>query len=263
VPGEGRRALLILAIGASVAAAAQFAIPVGMPLYDGVVITEPYRYLHPGSGQPDSPSSFASEPGLDEGSSRAFAAATTENPPQAQLIALPKAFAVPAGATSMKVSITPVEPGAAPAAGSIAGNVYRFSVTDGSGAELAATGDPRPTITLRAPDGVVDASIGHLAGASWQLVETDHTPGLGLYSTSPSVLGDYALIVGGGKAATLDLGLVAAAVVTVGAPVIVGIVLFVRRRRDRTLQTEAARGRGRIPSKRKPPRQGPDGGRRR
>jgi hypothetical protein len=263
VHGDGRRALLTLAIGAAVAAGAQIASPVGVPLYDGVVVTEPYRFLHPGPGQPGSPSSFASEPGLDDGSSRAFAAATTENPPQAQLIALPKAFAVPAGATTVKVSITPVEPGAAPSAGSIAGNVYRFSVSDGSGAELAATGDPRPTITLRAPDGVVDASIGHLTGTGWQLVETDHTPGLGLYSTSPSVLGDYALIVGGGKAATLDLGLVVAAAVTVGAPVVVGIVLFVRRRRDRTLQAEAARGRGRIPSKRKPPRQGPGASRRR
>src|SRR4051794_28418050 len=111
---------------------AQLAVPVGVPLYDGVIVEEPYRYVAPGPGEEGNPSSFSLEPGVENGASRAFVAATTENPPQAQLIALPKAFVLPPGATTVRVSIEPRAATPAPAAGSIVGNVYRVVVTNGS-----------------------------------------------------------------------------------------------------------------------------------
>jgi hypothetical protein len=257
VAGSRRPALFALGLGGALALAIQLLMPIGAPLFDGVVVQEPYRYLAPAAGQAGSPTSFSSEPGLQAGSSRAFVASTSESPPQAQLIALAKAFVVPAGATTMKVTIEPVPPSAAPATGTIAGNVYRFGVVDEQGRSFRIAAVDRPTMTLRGPDGVTEATIGHLTSAGWQPLETLHGGGTGLFSTEPTEIGDYALLVG--ASAGPDLGVVAAAVVTVSVPVVVGIVLFLRRRRDRQRverAAELARTRGRIPSKRRTPRTG-------
>lgn len=250
---SGRRsALVALVLGGGLALAAQLAAPVAVPLYDGVVVQEPYRFLSPVNGQAGSPTAYSAEKGFQGGSSPAFVAATTENPPQAQLIALDAAFVVPAGATTMKISIEAVAPASAPTSGNIVGNVYRFRVTDGAGATLAAASDARETLTLRAPPGVTEATIARLTSAGWELLPTEHGGAAALFATNPTGLGDFALIVGGagsGGVPTIALVLGGAAI----AIVAITVVWF--RRGAYRARAEAAATRARIPSTRKGPRQ--------
>jgi hypothetical protein len=184
--------------GAGLALCVQVLAPVGVPLYDGVVVQEPYRYLNPAPGQPGDPGSANVTVAIVGGISPTIVAATTESPPQAQLIAQQQvAFEVPAGATSVKADVTPIEPPAPPPEGRIIGNVYRFAVTDDSDNPLT----PKPcegcrSLVLRSPENAGDARIMRFAAGTWSEVETLH--GLGLYSTNPTALGDYALIEGAG-----------------------------------------------------------------
>ncbi|HUG30994.1 MAG TPA: hypothetical protein VMQ65_10835, partial [Candidatus Limnocylindria bacterium] len=95
--------------GGALALAVQVAAPVGVPLYDGVVVQEPYRYLHPTGEQAGSPASFSSTPAVSGSVSPNVIAATTESPPQAQLIAQEGAFVLSASATGLQVSVAPIE----------------------------------------------------------------------------------------------------------------------------------------------------------
>ncbi len=95
-----RAAVVSLGAGLGLIALAQLAAPFGSPpLYDGVVVQEPYRYLSPGPGQLGSPTSYRSTLPVTGIASPVFVAATTESPPQAQLIAESGAFVLPPGAT--------------------------------------------------------------------------------------------------------------------------------------------------------------------
>jgi hypothetical protein len=254
---ESRRAAIAaLGLGAAIALVAQLASPVAVPLYDGVSVQEPYRYLSPASGQPGAPSSFATEKAVQGGVSTSFVAATTENPPQAQLIALPGAFVVTAATTTMKISITPVAlPAGAGPSGSVAGNVYRFAVTDQGGIPLpVAQGANPPTITLRGPEGVTEGTIALLGATTSALLPTEHGGALAIFSTNPPALGDFAVVVGAAASAAPNIGLLVGAILAVAVPVALVAFLVVRQRRGRQLAAEAARPRSRIPSKRIPPR---------
>ncbi len=247
------RAALTLGVGAGLAFAAQLVAPVGVPLYDGVTVKEPYRYLQPAQGQAGQPMSYQASPGLDAGgTSRSFAAATTENPPQAQLIALPGAFVAPAGATAMQVAIDAVAPQVTPVSGAIAGNVYRFAVTDEAGNAFKLAGDAEPTLTLRGPDNVTDAVIGHLTTAGWQALATEHGGGLGLFTVMPRELGDYAVLTG--VSPPTDYTTAIAVSLSIGVPLLVAMAYFIRRSRRGQLAAEAAsatRSKARVPSKRR------------
>jgi hypothetical protein len=258
VPVAGRSALITLGLGGAIALAAQLVAPVRLPLYDGVVVEDPYRYLSPGSGQAGSPTAYSTKKTPEGGVSPAFVAATTENPPQAQLIAGVGAFALPAGATAVTISIRAVPTTVTPTIGAIAGNVYRVAVTDGTGAALAITAatDLHPTLTLRVPADITDATIGQLTASGWQLMPTSHGGLFALFSTNPNELGDFALInTAGGTAQNLGpLVGGALALIVVAA---VAIFLFVRRRRAIAF-AEARASRGHVPSRRKPPRPPPN-----
>ena len=251
--------------GMGLALAAQVSGPVGVPIYDGVVVQEPYRYLHPQAGQESSPTSFSATPALDGGVSPVFAAATLENPPQAQLIAQRDAFEVPAGATALQVSVSPIEPPPAPAGWMIAGNVYRFSVTDQAGNPLPVKRcEGCLSLVVRAPDGVQAGAIKRFTGGTWVDVETLHAGILAMYQANPTALGDYAVIT------IPDTG--PNPLVVVGGTALVGLLLvgaflFVRLRRARAEVPPMGRSRGsgsgrvpsRVPSKRRAPRRPPSG----
>jgi hypothetical protein len=265
LPDRRRSAALTLGFGAALALAAQIAAPVGVPLYDGVVVQEPYRYLVPASGQAGNPTTYAADKPVSNGAAPAFVASTKENPPQAQLIALPGAFVAGASATTLKISIQPVPaPATVPASGSIVGNVYRFSVTDQSGAvvPIAAGADHRPTMTLRGPDGVTDASIARLTASGWQILDTQQGGALALFSTNPTELGDFAVVVAANAGPSLPV--IVGAVLAIAVPIAFVAFLLVRRQRARTINrvlAEADRARRRGPSKR-PTQRPPKGGRR-
>jgi len=237
----------------AIAFAAQLAGPVAVPLYDGVPVLDPYRYLEPTGSQPGDPTSFATAKTLANGTSPAFAAATTEEPPQAQLISAPAVFVPPAGATQLNVTIDPVPAPEPPAQGQIAGNVYRFQVLDDAGTDYQLSGDPKPTLTLRAPEGTTDAVIGHLAAEGWVALPTEHGGGLGLFSTEVTELGDYAILVG--VSPPSDLARLLIILLTIALPLGVAIAYFYRRSRRARLAAEASaaatRAKNRVPSKRR------------
>ena len=252
---ERRVGWLVVLVGALLALAIQVAQPVGVPLYDGVVVAEPYRYLSPGPGQPGDPTSFESEPRITEpGVTPVFAAATTESVPQAQLIARRDAFRLTPGATGMRVSITAVPPAVpAPEDRAIAGNVYRISVTDQSGNTLAANPcqDCR-SLLLRAPETTGAGILMRIDNGAWVEIPTEHIPTTGTYQSNVDVVGDFAIVTGaGGGAGGGDLTLI-----VLGGGIVLIIVAFVvllalRQRPAPVVVRPAGRGgrSGAIPSR--------------
>ena len=254
---------LAILLGAALAFCVQVLAPVGVPLYDGVAIQEPYRYLHPTGDQPGSPSSFSSTPQVDGSTSPELQAFTAEQPPQVQLVMLSDALVLTPGATSLKVGIAPIEPPAVAAGGVIAGNVYRISVTDQSGTPLAI----RPcagciSLVMRGPEGIGDARLQRFADGAWTDVDTIHAGVLGQYATNPKAFGDYAVVAGGpgGGGEEGDTGaLLQTFLVAGGAGVILLLIVaavLLRRRQEPAPVAPRPRP---IPSKRKRPPKPPTG----
>jgi hypothetical protein len=236
---------------------AQLVAPVGSPpLYDGVIVLEPYRYLAPGPGQLGSPTAFTASPTVTGSTSPQFVGATTESPPQAQLIAQPGAFVLPAGTTALTVSIGPVAAPASPPKGPIAGNVYRFTVLDQTGAAVAVSPTTLPTLLLRAPDGVADAVIDRFSDGAWHDLPTEPSGQPGIAITNVSALGDFALIA---LPTSGVFGLDPRLLGVAAAAAVVSVVLLgplVRRNRRRRTAVREASPRGRpLPSKRRRSRQ--------
>jgi hypothetical protein len=246
--------------GLGLAVGVQVASPVRVPLYDGVGVLEPYRYLHPGSGQSGFPASYTASTPVEGGKSPQIAAATTESPPQAQLIAMVDAFQLPDGTTEVKTSITPVDPSVQPATGAIAGNVYRISVTTQDNRPLV----PKPcdtcrTLVLRGPDQVTDGSIVYLDGQNWVPISSGHG-GIGsMIQTNLNLLGDYAVLTGSsGGGGGLDLLVFGGIALALFFAVVAGLFWY-RRRPPPVPVARLGPGRGRVPSKRKGPRRPPSG----
>jgi hypothetical protein len=167
------------------------------PLYDGVVIEDPYRFLAPPAGKPGDPTSVSDTLALDEGVAPQLYSGTLETPPQAQMITDRDAFQLPSGTTSIKASIQPVKPPAPVPEGRISGNVYRFSIVNQAGADLTLHPGTTVTVVLRAPNGVANGTIIHFNGTSWDKVPTDNGGLPDIYSANPMELGDFAVLVTG------------------------------------------------------------------
>ncbi len=197
----GRRvALATLAIGLLVIAAAQVLAPVaGPPLYDGVVPLEPYVWADPPPDHPGGAQGASATIAVEDGASDLVAVATPEMVPQAQVFAVPGALTLPGGATSIKVSITPLGPSVTPSTGYIDGNVYRIALTDQAGTPVTANVAQRVTVLLRSADpSLVDETIALLDGATWQPLKTSppDMPGGGLLAVVTE-FGDFAVISSG------------------------------------------------------------------
>ncbi len=265
---------LAVVAGTLLAFGLQVVNPVGVPLYDGVAVQEPYRFLHPTGDQPGSPTSFSTTVPVTGAESPQVTAPTLESPPQAQLVALPGAFTLAAGATSLIVAITPVEPPAVAAAGQIAGNVYRFSIVDQDGAAVAVRAcEGCISLVMRGPEDMTgEARLQRFADSTWTDIETIHAGIVGMYATNPKALGDYAIVTGGisgptggpGESPLPDLGSEPAleGVVVAGGAVVILVLLFVaalmlRRRPVPVAPTSRTRP---VPSKRRRPPKPPSGG---
>ena len=269
-----RLGILLVLAGLALALAIQVAAPVVVPLYDGVQIAEPYRYLHPSGDQPGNPGSTSETKLVLEGVSPVIVAATSEIPPQAQLIAQRDAFVLTAGATSVVASITPIDPPAQPSTGPILGNVYRFSVIDPAGTELRI----KPcngcvSIALRAPDGGPPATIMRFVDGAWEPVLTRHGGAVALYQTNPVATGIYAVVAtgeaGGGIGGVVG-GLFSdpALLLAAGGIALIFIafvaLLYLRARPSHMTAAEfpragSAQPSGRVPSKRRGSRRPPSG----
>ncbi len=164
------------------------------PLLDGVVVEEPYRYAQPTDSQAGDPGGADETQPVEAGVSPALAAATPENPPQAQLLAGPGAFDVGRAAT-MRVTIEVVPSGQLMPGRTFAGNVYRFRVVDGGGGEPPVTSGSSVTIVLRAPAGTRRPVMVMRTEEGWTELPTSHTGLSDLYLTSAVArLGEFALV---------------------------------------------------------------------
>ena len=222
-------------------AAAQALAPLDAPpLYDGVVVEEPYRYLSPAPGEAGNPTSASVTRPLENGASPAFGASTSESPPQAQLIAPPGGFDVRVGTTELWISITPVAP--APPDSTV-GNAYRFEVTDENGVSVRIAAGSSPTLVLRAPPEASEVRIVRLVDGAWQELPTRRAGQPSSYLTNVDALGEFAVrgtVAQGGGGVGLDLRFVAAGAMVAAGSVVVLLVL-VRPRRPAKARPPPAR----------------------
>jgi hypothetical protein len=190
----------VLAIGAVLAVAGLLVggRPV-LPLYDGVINAEPYRYLDPAPGQPGSPPSATATVQVINGGNDLVAVATGESVPQAQLFVIPEGLTLPSGTTRIDVSIAAVEPpGGQPADGHIAGNVYAFDIANQAGAPISAKAEAQASVELRAPDqNTQQATIERWTGTAWEPVPTTAAGLAALFTAVVSEFGDFAIVLPG------------------------------------------------------------------
>ena len=160
------------------------------PLFDGVLVEDPYLFVAPPTGAAGDPQPVEVTDPVANGLVPLIAVATSEVPPQAQIIAQEDAFEVPGAATSVIVSIMPV----APSDQLVAGNVYRFAVTDQGGTPLSIRSSALVTVVLRAPQPGNEMAIARLGDAGWVVLPTNHGGMPDLFAANITELGDYAVV---------------------------------------------------------------------
>ena len=195
---DRRLGLATLAIGAIAILIVQRVAPLlAPPLYDGVIVVEPYRWVVPPPDQDGEPTSAAGTAKVKAGESPIVALATTEEPPQAQIFAAPGVLVLPAGTTSISMSITPLAPDIQPANGHIAGNVYRISVTDQAGTPLTAPASAKVSVVLRGPEDEPFVTIEQRTFEGWKPLKTEDAGFGSTYLAVVTSFGDFALVAAG------------------------------------------------------------------
>jgi hypothetical protein len=190
----GRRlGIAALAAGLGLAALSALLGPaVYRPLYDGVVVSEPYRWLDPPPGLKGGAEGVRSVVPAQGGG---ISVATSETPPQAQVDPDYSALSLPPGTTSIAISIRPIEPPAVlPSDGVIAGNVYDLEVGDQRGETVSVAAGHRVTMLFRGPSALPSAQIERYSGGAWSAVETDPAGIPDMYTTLVDAFGVYALV---------------------------------------------------------------------
>jgi hypothetical protein len=190
-------AAITLAVGLGLALVAAMTVRLpGPPLYDGVPVIEPYRWVDPPPGEAGNPTSASARFEVKAGSNPLVVLATTEVPPQAQMFAVPGGLTVPPGITALLTAIKPLAAESQPTDGQIDGNVYRITVTTQSGAPVNAPASAGVTVVLRAPDPTAtDDTLARLVDGTWQPLKTDVEAGA--FSAVVTDFGDFALIAPG------------------------------------------------------------------
>jgi hypothetical protein len=213
-----RRAVLILGLGLILVTIGHRAAPTGtLPLYDGVVVEDPYRYLQPPDGAPGHPSSVSDSLPVTGSGSPSLYSATLEQPPQAQVIAEPGALDLPAGTTTVKVTIDPVPPPDPRPPANAAGNVYRFAATSQDGTPLTLIAGTTATVVMRAPASVTVGSIYQLIGDGWQELPTSNGGLPDLFSANVSGFGEFVIVASAAATGAAATGAAAPAASTDGA----------------------------------------------
>jgi hypothetical protein len=166
----------------------------GPPLYDGVVVFDPYKWLSP-------------PPGLDGGAKSAqqtfsggdlqggFGFGTPEEPPQIQVQSVFASLAMPDGTSAVTMSIEPVAtPSARPPNGIVAGNVYQISVTDQDGTAITPESGATVTLVLRGPTSLPEATIEQFAGGTWTELQTSWPGVPNTFVADIANFGEFALV---------------------------------------------------------------------
>ncbi|HET7182802.1 MAG TPA: hypothetical protein VFI15_11265 [Candidatus Limnocylindrales bacterium] len=190
---DRRIGLLVLGLGTAIALWAQLGAPTRRPLYDGVVVTEPYEWLDPPQFNLGGATGASEIIPVSGAESPIVAVGTDELPPQAQVLATPGALRLHAGTSSIDVSIDPVPPPAPPATGFLDGNVYEFRLVDDAGRPVSAPADTEVTVVLRSADPLrTEATIVWFDGTTWRPMPTDAS-GQGIFFATVTAFGDFAV----------------------------------------------------------------------
>lgn len=190
--GVRRWALVVLATGIAIVLisnAGDSARPA--PLFDGLFVEEPYRYVDPSAGLPGDPFAISETKQVVGGTVALIATATGEVPPQAQVIAEADAFAISGDTTSIVVSI---QPESAHDAG-VLGNLYRIQVVDQVGTLLKLRPGSLVTVVLRAPEANPEARIARRDGDAWTELATDNGGLPDLLAANVDELGQFAVFL--------------------------------------------------------------------
>lgn len=193
-------ASMALICGLVVVAIAQRLAPVGgPPLYDGVVVADPYKWLSPPPGLSGGAQSVVQAIPLAGGQDGELAIGTLEVPPQAQVIADFGSLDLPAGTTTITVSVAPVPaPDVLPPKGVVAGNVYQLSVTNQRSAVVGIQAGSKVTMLFRGPTSLPSATIEYFSGGSWTAVPTDPAGIPDMFTAVVGSFGEYALVAPSG-----------------------------------------------------------------
>ena len=220
---EHARPIAVLAAGAVALAAVWLARPVARPpLYDGIPITNQYRYVSPPPNYQNQPPQRAHAVVAATGASSPVIVVTTGDG-QARLQLDGGALVMPADATSLTVDVVPVPaPAGAPALGQIDGNVYAVGVS-AAGVPVGLAPGRRATVTLAATGDLTGESIQEYSAPTWQQLPTRDL-GSFLFSAPLSRFGEVTLVGTGtategvaSVAAVLVSGVVAIVLVVVGS----------------------------------------------
>ena len=188
-------ALAGLACGFAVVVIAQRLTPLpGPPLYDGVVVIEPYVWLSPPPGLQGGAQSERQSFSRQELQGE-FGIGTLEGPPQVEVDSDFSSLAIPKGTTSISLSIAPVAPPSArPPNGVVAGNVYMISLTNQEGTAVGVKAAGRVTLVLRGPASLPEATIEHLFGSVWTELQTSPAGIPDTFTADINSFGEFALV---------------------------------------------------------------------
>jgi hypothetical protein len=204
-----RRSLgtIALAAGLLVVVASQRLAPVaGPPLYDGVIVEAPYRWLSPPAGHTGGAQGTAQPVPIQGNQNPDLGIGTNENPPQAQVFAGAGFLNMPPGTTSITVSIQPLPPPAQPASGVIAGNVYEVSLTNQNGQPVTGQASGGVTIELRGPPTLSSVKIERFANNTWTPIGGDSVGQPNMYTAQVTDFGDFAIVAPDGWTPAPDGG---------------------------------------------------------
>jgi hypothetical protein len=199
-PDRRRRSgALVLAAGLAAIALGQLIGPMAAPpLYDGVVVVEPYRWLDPAPpGQKGGAKGATGTVKVTDGANPLVAIATPEQPPQAQVFAPPSSLTLAPGATSLALSIQPMPSEGAPADGHIVGNVYRILIADQNGQPATAPASALVSIVIRGPGTIADATTEQFIDGSWKPLKTSSAGFASTFLAVVTSFGDFALVAPG------------------------------------------------------------------
>ncbi|MDP9101449.1 MAG: hypothetical protein M3N21_04800 [Actinomycetota bacterium] len=224
-----------LVVAAAVAASGGLlAAGAGVPLYDGVGFPdEPYRYVSPPPGYPQTPPATSGVGSLPIRAGQVaddLVVATDEQGSQASLYVPGGSLVVPAGATggTVRVVVTPRAADPPPPDGMADGNAYDVDVSSTAGdVRLSPTAVARITLrdALRGREPVMEF---HAAGggSSWVRLATDRV-GADIYAAPLAQQGRYLLVLPGAAAPRAKGSASGQVPLVIGAAALVAILVLV------------------------------------
>ena len=228
---RGRALALAVAAGSLLALAVARVSGGGPTIYDGLCTGQvQYRFL---GGHPAPPSASAQYTAAQLGSTQFLA--DDQSMPQAQIIVGAGTLAVPAGASSVTLTIEAVKPPPVRPSGRIDGNVYQFRATAG-GTDVPAAADHPVTIVLGSTGVANNLILERFDGAHWKALRTFPSNCGTTFDAASAGFGLFALVAStsaGGPGGGFPAVLIVVIVVVVLAAVIVAIRVSRGRGRSR------------------------------